>query len=396
MVERGRSVSKPPAAWKLRILLAGMASVFTLTLLEVGARYYVRNLADREQFSKYASLEGYRDRIRADEWWFGLLVPHRYLGYAGAPNLVDGPNRHNSLGLRGEEIVTPKPPGEFRIACLGASTTYSIFVRDYRLSYPGLLETELRERGYDDVTVINAGIPAWSSYETLINYLLLIQDLEPDLLIIHQAFGDVAARMVWPPEAYKGDNSGYYLARLAAREPSRWAHSALLRILMVESGKGLPASAFGNSVYDEASTSYYLEFVRQRMLRTYPRGIFTEVSPLQMFEANLPLYFRRNTRNLLAAARRAGTRVLVMGFAYNPDIEGFFSIDGFSEATDGHNRILAELAEEFDVPFFDLQPVLPKEFSYWGADGIHVNEAGAALKAQLVADVLVKNRLLDR
>lgn len=58
----------------------------------------------------------------------------------------------------------PKPKGEYRIVCLGGSTTYTGWVDDYRLTYPALLQTELIDRGYA-VTVVNAGNEAWTSYE---------------------------------------------------------------------------------------------------------------------------------------------------------------------------------------------------------------------------------------
>jgi lysophospholipase L1-like esterase len=389
-------VSPPRGSLAMRLVLAGLATLFTLAALELGARLFIAKLADREQFRKYASLDEYRERIGADEWWFGLLAPHRYLGYALAPNLVDGKNRHNSLGMRGEEVAVPKPPGTFRIACLGASTTYSIFVDDWHESYPALLQQDLRARGFGNVEVLNAGVPAWSSYETLINYLLRIRDLEPDLLIVHQGFGDISTRMVWPPELYRGDNSGYYSARFQSREPSWWEASALLRVLMVESGSAMPASAFGQSVYNEADTAYYLEFARQRIRNVYPEGIFTRVTPAQMFAANPPVYFARNTRELVAAARDAGTPVLLMSFAYTPLKPGFFAIEGFREATDEHNRILRETAEAYGTTFFDFDAAFPDEVEWWAPDGIHVNEKGTALKAKLVADFLVEHGLVPR
>jgi len=117
---------RAPAPLRKKLVLALGASVVTFLVLEGAARVWIARLASPEQFSKFASLAQYRERAGGDEWWFGLIVPRRYLGYALAPNLVDGPNRHNSLGFRGEEFPREKPPGETRIACLGASTTYTI------------------------------------------------------------------------------------------------------------------------------------------------------------------------------------------------------------------------------------------------------------------------------
>lgn len=379
-----------------RVLLAVAASVVTLGLLEVSARLYVSTFANRERFSKYASLDEYRARIGTNVWWFGLLTPHRYLGFTGAPNLVDGKNRHNALGFRGDEIVVPKPDGEFRIACLGASTTYSLFVADYRLSYPALLQTELRSRGYSNVTVINAAVPAWSTYENLINYLLRVQDIEPDLVVFKEAFADLGCRLVWPPTAYKGDNSGCLAPQFGVRDMPFYNASTLLRILLVESGRALPASTLGESVYNHADTAYFFEFAKQRWGGRFPSGIFKTVSVADMLAANPPVYYRRNIENLVISAKEGGVQPVLATFPYSPKIGGYFDVEGFKTGLDEHNDILRQIAARFGVPLIDLATSFPTDTAYWGFDGIHANAEGTALEAKLVANFLVERHLVPK
>lgn len=381
--------------WRKLVLALG-ASAVTLGLLELTARLYMSKFAGREQLSKYASVREYRARIGAEEWWFGLLAPHRYLGYIGAPNLVDGENRHNSLGFRGDEILHPKPVGEFRVVCLGASTTYSLLVPDHRLSYPARLQTELRSRGYTRTTVINAGVPAWTTYETLINYLLRIQDLHPDLVIFNEAFADLACRLVWPPGAYKGDNSGCLAPQFGPREPPLYEASALLRVLMVESGRALPAATLGRSVYNQAETSYFFEFAKQRWGRRFPSGIFKRVTVADMLAANPPVYYRRNIENLVINARQRGVQPVLMTFAFSSQVSGYFDIEGFRSGLEEHNDILRQIATAFDVPLMDLAALFPTDTAYWGFDGIHMNTAGTAVEAKLVADFLVARHLIPK
>jgi lysophospholipase L1-like esterase len=381
-----------------KVSLALGASFLVLIALEIAARVYVGRFASREQFSRYASLSDYRKRVGGNEAWFGLLTPHRYLGYALASNLVDGANRHNSLGFRGDEIVQPKPPDEFRIVCIGASTTYSLFVADYHGSYPALLEKDLRSRGYGKVSVVNAGVPAWSTYEMLINYLLRVHTLNPDLIIVKEAFADLACRLVWPPRAFKGDNSGCLAAQFAAREPPFYESSTLLRVLLVTSGRALPVSALGKSVYNQADTSYFFEFARQRFGWTYPVGIFKTVSVAQMLDANPPVFFRRNTENLLLMARARGVRTVLTTFPYSTEKGGggYFGVEGFRAGLDQHNAILRDVARSLEVPLHDLSAAFPTDSRYWGFDGIHANEEGTALEAKLVADFLDRERLIPR
>jgi lysophospholipase L1-like esterase len=379
-----------------KLLLALFATLFTLLFLEVFARVYISKIADREHFTKYASLADYRERIGGEEWWFGLLAPHRYLGYVLAPNLVDGKNRHNSLSFRGDEIVLPKPKGEFRVVCIGASTTYSLLVPDYHRSYPALLESELKNRGYENVTVVNAGVPAWSTYEMLISYLLRVQAIEPDLVIVKEAFADLACRLVWPSSAFKGDNSGCLSPTFVARQTAFYESSALLRILLVESGHSLPVSSLGKSVYNQAETAYFFEFARQRFGLKYPSGIFTSVSVAQMLNANPPSHFRRNTEDLLLLAQARGVKRVLMTFPYSPEIPGYFGVEGFRSALDEHNGILRDIAAKLDVPLIDLARSFPTDKRYWGFDGIHANEEGTVLEAKQVADFLDRERLIPR
>lgn len=384
------------ASVRAKLILAVFTTLLTLGLLEIGARIWLDKLATREQFSKFASLEQYRKRIGGEEWWFGLLAPHRYLGYTLAPNLVDGKNRHNSMGFRGDEIVMPKPKGEFRIACLGASTTYSLLVPDYHRTYPALLEKALRQHGHPNLTVINTGVPAWSTYEMLINYLLKVQDLGPDLILIKEAFADLAGRMVWPPSAYKSDNSGCLAAQFAPREPPFYEASTLLRILMVETGRSLPTAALGHSVYNQASTAYFFEFARQRFGWAYPSGIFKTVPVGRMLAQNPPIYYRRNVENLVMAAKSRGVVPVIVTFPYTPQMPGYFDIAGFREGLDQHNGILRDIAKKLNAPLMDLAAVFPTEKSFWGFDGIHASEKGTELEAAIIAKFLIDQNLITQ
>lgn len=393
MAESNNQGGKPPRQFAKKILLALCSAVFTFAALEVIARIYVTRVASEEAFSQFASLAQHRSR---DHWWFGLITPHRYLGYSLTPNFVDDRNRHNSEGYRGEEIEHPKPAGRFRIVCMGASTTYTIGVNDFRKTYPAWLEKHLTDRGYPDVEVINAGVPAWTSYESVINFHLRIQDLQPDLLIVHQSWGDIASRVVWPPEAYKGDNSGFLMPQLAYKNPPWYEQSTLIRILLIQAGLTVPHAAMGKSVYNDAPTNHYFEVFSQRFTGTFPAGIFTEVSVKQMLDANPPTYFKRNTDDLVLAAKARSIPIVLMSFHYSADAGPvWFGVEGFEEATIDQNEILKQIANNHGTPYFDIAAVFPKDTKYWIGDGIHTNEAGAELEGRLIADFLEQNGLVN-
>ena len=95
----------------------------------------------------------------------------------------------NSLGLRSPE-VHPKQPGEFRILSLGESTTFGTAVTD-KETYSALLEEFLNEKtDSNNVTVINAGVGAYSSFQSLKYLELRGLKLEPDLILFYHEIND--------------------------------------------------------------------------------------------------------------------------------------------------------------------------------------------------------------
>ena len=236
------------------VLLVAVSGAFVIA--ELAAQVWLRGFASEEPFRRYASLGQQLARSTALGQSPFKYLPHNYLGYAPAAGYVRGKNRHNDRGFRGDPVLTPKPRGEFRIVCIGGSTTYTSFVEDHALSYPSLLETGLRERGHESVRVINAGAEGYTSWESLVNLQFRVLDLEPDVVIIYHAVNDVLSRLVWPPWAYRGDNSGnlqdsgnFY------RSPPGLQWSTLLRILQIHFGEPSP-SALPSTHVQFAPTSY--------------------------------------------------------------------------------------------------------------------------------------------
>ncbi len=69
----------------------------------------------------------------------------------------------NALGLRGPEVVVPKPPGRRRIVCFGDSITFGFGLGDDE-AYPACLGRALAGRGAD---VVNAGVTGYTSHQVL-------------------------------------------------------------------------------------------------------------------------------------------------------------------------------------------------------------------------------------
>ncbi len=99
----------------------------------------------------------------------------------------------NNVGFRSKEVALPKPPGVFRIVCIGGSTTFEGPRCD--LTYPGRLERKLREHFKTDrIEVINCGVYGIDSQHEVERFPEYLQ-LEPDLLV-HYNFANDANGVV--------------------------------------------------------------------------------------------------------------------------------------------------------------------------------------------------------
>jgi hypothetical protein len=95
----------------------------------------------------------------------------------------------NNAGFRDGEVVLPKPPGVFRIVCVGGSTTAEGLTND--LTYPNMLEKILRQQWPKlIIEVINGGIFAQDSTVELQNFDDYLA-LEPDLIVHYNFVNDV-------------------------------------------------------------------------------------------------------------------------------------------------------------------------------------------------------------
>lgn len=102
-------------------------------------------------------------------------------------------NALGALGLRSPEIASRRP-NEFRILSLGESTTFGGGVPADR-AYTAILAVNLQEvenaaGGQRHFSAINAGIPAYSSFQSMEYLKRRGLDLKPDLLVIDHEVND--------------------------------------------------------------------------------------------------------------------------------------------------------------------------------------------------------------
>lgn len=353
------------------------------------SQIYLLHFANEKIFLQYASIKQLKTRYKP------RYTPHRYLGYYPTPNYSKGENKHNSLGYRGEEILLPKPPGQYRIVCIGGSTTYGDKINEHFMSYPSLLEKELKLSGYNNVNVINAGAQGWSSWESLINFELRILDLEPNLIIVLHGINDIFPRLVWPPKVYNGDKSGSREHPKTVFMPTIWEYSTLIRIFMIRSGLILSHADYESVIAKKTRNFYGAKFDIQKRMGIYPSGIFKKISAKEMLMTNKPKYFKRNIENIIAIAKLRGIDVILATFAYSPyfNNQPRVSSEEYISAFKEMNQMQMNIAKETGVRLFDFESLFPKDKRYF-VDGRHTTIEGTKLKAKLFAKYVIKNIII--
>lgn len=99
--------------------------------------------------------------------------------------------RTNSFGLRGAEVVVPKPPGTFRIVCLGDETVLAEHLPE-PLTFCHRLQELLQTQSPSPIEVLNAGVPDFCSVLSYLQVKQQLLALQPDVLIAHWDVSDLA------------------------------------------------------------------------------------------------------------------------------------------------------------------------------------------------------------
>lgn len=121
--------------------------------------------------------------IQPDRELFWSLRPDTHMTWRGTQVSV------NHQGTRGADIA-PKQPGEFRILSLGESTTFGVNVSDDE-TYSARLEQLLRKtRPNGRVTVINAGVSAYSSFQSVMFLEERGFAFQPDVVLFYHELND--------------------------------------------------------------------------------------------------------------------------------------------------------------------------------------------------------------
>ena len=219
----------------------GRQRIFKLIMFSVMLVIITGTVLVAEYAARYR--EGHRES--PPDYFPTVYYPHRRLRYGLTPN-VDyyGWFKINSHGFRGREFSQKKPPGVFRIVCVGGSTTFDGGSVGKSLPWPEVLESELRRLlGTDTVEVLNLGIGGATSLDSLIDLQMRGLSFEPDLVIVYQTHNDLIYSI---PQPYKEYSSLYPLEDRPRSSFIRWlTYNSLLYAKSEERVFGALSGAVG-------------------------------------------------------------------------------------------------------------------------------------------------------
>lgn len=365
------------------IALVLVTICLTLLALEVGLRAYISSQDDEQQKVLYLYT---REEINA------LKARYRgmsFLNYGLSPTR----DEFNSLGYRGDEIEMPKSDDTYRIVALGGSTTFGEYLESWEAAYPYQLQQLLRDDyGYEQVEVINAGVPGYTTWESSVNFLLRVQDLDPNMIIIYHGVNDLNPRLS-DPEFYDGLNLGKGIW-IDHDEPL--PVSALYRFAMNKLGQDIKVNySLGEQFHrPDAYRSCGLD-----VSGDVPVCKFLDMTVAEVLETNPPIYFERNLRNMIYMAQGMGIDVMLVSWAYSPfeyAIPGgdFMTYDFRQEAIADHNAIIRGLNYSENILFYDLAATMPEDRPYW-IDGLHMSEEGTHEMARQLGEYLADVGMFD-
>jgi lysophospholipase L1-like esterase len=342
-----------------------------LVLCEVGARVWVRTAWPPEriaQLTTHASLRG-------------RFASHPMLPYVLSPEFTE----QNTFGFRGPRIEMAKAAGTRRIAFLGASTTYGIFV-DADEAYPALVGAML-DKTQGAWEVINAGVPGWLSTESLIDFQLRVLPFDPDVVVILQGRNEIL------PQAYDGfqrdythfrrPGFNYSVSNYMHKEVFRWSHLAMLACT-------LRGERFGWSETEEHPL--YGGIVWEN--RPDPAQAMRNLDdPARMDTLRCCL------ENMIELSRARGMTVLVCTMAFRPDKLALDELDQdprlderLGVQVERNNELAREVAGRLGATVVEMAQLSAREDLF--VDDCHMRPEGHRLEAQMIYDALAP--LLER
>ena len=253
----------------LLILIMFIVIIVGLELLTRG--YFIISKKDIKAFKNYPG------RYTSSSFTGYKLTPNWELNHDTLKEKI------NSLGFKNPEININKDKGTYRIICIGGSLVYGRDNIDG--TWPHFLGQiyDSNISSTQNIEVINAGVPGYTSFHSMTQLTTKLIDLEPDLIISYQLFTDLWYYNSLRKDVIIGDNfsiynSGFTFGRMIDKSYFIVLCNAILKkyFSKIPDNEKLPSSLEEKIFNDD-------------VLIYYNRNIDIMASLCQMFEIDLLL-----------------------------------------------------------------------------------------------------------
>ena len=300
----------------------------------------------------------------------------------GHPNVKKKPtNNVNTHGFlaKDNDLTFKKPADEIRVAVIGASTSANIHL-SYDENWPGRLENLLQQQYTDKkIRIINAGVPGFTTAQSIGNLSLRVMPFKPDVVIIYHAYNDFKAIRLGE---FKPDYSHIHTSPYGYKKLPpfyiRWLNNSMM--------------------YVRARNSYR-EY--QKLKKSTPTN--NQKQQLQEIPKVAQDVFAQHIRAMVDVARGGNAKVILSSFAtlhdtqqeYNTQFvvdslsslqkkelgalqhfSGDLSINAIMMGFVTYNNILKSIAEELHLGWVDNASLVPHEDKYF-VDRVHFTAEGA-------------------
>jgi|GEM_PF-3336327 len=351
--------------------IAGL--VLIVVLVEGGAALILHDAvanADSQKKRLFEQIFSVRDGIETGEGEALNYAPHPYLGFALNPRAAYGGTRQydGDYLIRRTEPIRPRRDVDLRLLVLGGSTTFGAGVPREQDTWVKLLEDHLRARLGPGTDVINGGVGGYNVVENMLHYVLLLQKLDPDVVVLVTGVNDVHPRLIGDlrPD-YSNSRMVWSDSQLTRVQPSpflRW--SRLYRLVMWRR-------------IDEGRLGHIYAVVQRR----YPD---VDEWPDRL-KRNGPEEYKRHLATFVRLLRADARDVIIVPQPWRSR-PGNKADEYFGHGVEEHNAVGAQIAADMGIPFVHdaVDSIIFDAPLFW--DAVHFNEAGSRVMARFMADWL--------
>ncbi len=353
--------------------------------------------------------------------------PHQRQMFKVDPAIFPGLNEEalfvaNSAGIRGDEFSNDQ---DYRILALGGSTTECLLL-DGPKAWPYLLQNKLTANSGKNVWVGNVGKSGLNSRDHIMQLAPMLDQYDRiDAVLIMEGANDLLLRLAKgtdynPDYLFTPDGQKAHFKRAFARalppKPENaggqkpwYEHSAIWKQINELYHRSNMKKPKPQAMVQDTAGSAYIKMRAQR--KRMPRIDYLPdlVSSLAEFrrnmtmlakiakERNVKLFFVTQPAIWGAHITKEQRDLLWLGGNGNirsKNVTAYYSAEALAQGLEKYNNVTRQVAELESVGLIDIAANLPKNTTVH-YDGVHFNENGAQLVANLIYQKIIKEDSLS-